>query len=114
MKQAIGLLGEVSDRADVGKLHPALVAEQVAYQALLKLRAREFEVIRNHSRQRSSRGSGAAAFQRQLDQLELTNREDRFEEQSRARKQLSPKEQEQRERARSSAVSKNWPSARPT
>ncbi len=97
MKQAIGLLGEVSDRANLGSLHPALVAEQVAYQALLKLRAREFEVIRNRSRQRSSRGSGAAASQRQLDQLELTNREDRFEEQSRAQKQLSPKEQEQRE-----------------
>jgi Domain of unknown function (DUF4175) len=97
MKEAIRLLGEASDKASVASLHPALVAEQVAYQALLKLRAREFEVVRNNSRQRSGRGSGAAAFQRQLDQLELTNREDRFEEQRRARKQLTPKEQEQRE-----------------
>jgi hypothetical protein len=98
MKDAIRLLGESSDKAAVGSLHAALTAEQVAYQALLKLRAREFEVIRNNSRrQRGSRGSGAAALQRQLDQLELTNKEDRFEEQNRARKQLSPKEQEQRE-----------------
>ena len=99
MKDAIRLLGEASDKAAVGSLHPALVAEQVAYQALLKLRAREFEVVRNNSRQRqrSGRGSGAASLQRQLNQLELTNREDRFEEQSRARKQLSQKEQEQRE-----------------
>jgi len=99
MKNAIRLLGEASDKAVVGSLHPALVAEQVAYQALLKLRAREFEVVRNRSRQRQrgSRGSGAAALQRQLNQLELTNKEDRFEEQSRARQQLSPKEQEQRE-----------------
>ena len=98
MKEAIRLLGEASDKAAVGSLRPALVAEQVAYQALLKLRAREFEVIRNRSRQRQrgSRGSGAAALQRQLNQLELTNKEDRFEEQSRAR-QLSQKEQEQRE-----------------
>ena len=98
MKDAIRLLGEASDKGAVGTLHPALVAEQVAYQALLKLRAREFEVVRNNSRQRQrgSRGSGAAALQRQLNQLELTNKEDRFEEQSRARKQLSPKEQEQR------------------
>jgi hypothetical protein len=98
MKEAILLLGEAFDKAAVGSLHPALVAEQVAYQALLKLRAREFEVIRNRSRQRQrgSRGSGAAALQRQLNQLELTNKEDRFEEQSRAR-QLSQKEQEQRE-----------------
>ena len=99
MKNAIRLLAEASDKAAVGSLHPALVAEQVAYQALLKLRAREFEVVRNSSRQRQrgSRGSGASASQRQLDQLELTNKEDRFEEQSRARKELSPKEREQRE-----------------
>ena len=32
---------------------PALVAEQAAYQALLKLRAREFQVIRQNSRSRS-------------------------------------------------------------
>ena len=97
MKDAIRLLGEASDKAAVGSLHPALTAEQVAYQALLKLRAREFEVIRNRSRQRGGRGSGARAMQRQLDQLELTNKEDRFEEQSKARKQLTQKEQEQRE-----------------
>jgi hypothetical protein len=97
MKDAIRLLGEASDKAAVGSLHPALTAEQVAYQALLKLRAREFEVVRRNSRRRGGRGSGSASLQRQLDQLELTNKEDRFEEQNRARKQLSPKEQEQRE-----------------
>ncbi len=97
MKNAVRLLGEASDKAAVGSLHPALLAEQVAYQALLKLRAREFAVVRNRSRQRGSRGSGAAALQRQLNQLELTDKENRFEEQSRARKQLSQKEQEQRE-----------------
>ena len=99
MKNAIRLLGEAADKAAVSSLHPALAAEQVAYQALLKLRAREFEVVRNRSRQRQrgSRASGAAAMQRQLNQLELTDKEDRFEEQSRARQQLSQKEQEQRE-----------------
>jgi hypothetical protein len=97
MKDAIGLLGEASDKGNVGSLRPALAAEQVAYQSLLKLRAREFDVVRNNSRQRGGRSSGGAALQRQLDQLELTNREDRFEEQSRARKQPSQKEQEQRE-----------------
>ncbi len=97
MKNAVRFLGEASDKAAVGSLHPALVAEQVAYQALLKLRAREFEVVRNRSRQRGSRASGSAALQRQLNQLELTDKEDRFEEQSRARQQLSRKEQEQRE-----------------
>ena len=66
---------------------------------MLKLRAREFEVVRSNSRQRSRGGaSGGSASQRQLEQLELTNEENRYEEQSRARpEQLAKKEQEQRE-----------------
>jgi hypothetical protein len=97
MKDAIRSLGEATDRASTDSLRPALVAEQVAYQALLKLRAREFEVVRNNARQRGGRGSRSSAFQRQLDQLELSNKENRFEEQTRARKPLSQKEQEERE-----------------
>lgn len=98
MQNAIRLLGEASQKPAVASMPPALAAEQVAYQALLKLRAREFQVVRNNSRQqRGQRGSGAAAMQRQLDQLELTNQEDRFEEQSRASTPLTQKEREQRE-----------------
>ena len=99
MKDALTHLGEAVPGTSAAPLKPALVAEQAAYQALLKLRAREFEVVRSNSRQRSrGRASGASASQRQLDQLQLTNEDDRFEEQNRARpEQLTKKEQEQRE-----------------
>ena len=99
MKEAALSLGEVAEGPSIASLKPALVAEQAAYQALLKLRAREFEVVRNNSRQRQGGGgSGAGASQRQLNQLELTNDENRFEGQSRAQQaQLSQKEREQSE-----------------
>ena len=51
MKDAEKRLTEVAENAAIPALCPALVAEQAAYQALLKLRAREFQVIRNNSRQ---------------------------------------------------------------
>ncbi|QEH36393.1 hypothetical protein OJF2_49560 [Aquisphaera giovannonii] len=96
MADAIKPLNEAADKAAVQPLQPALAAEQLAYQALLKLRARETEVVRSRSRQRG-RSSDAQAMQRQLDQLELNNDEDRFEDKSRAKQALSQKEQEQRE-----------------
>ncbi|MDR3623043.1 MAG: hypothetical protein P4L85_27065 [Paludisphaera borealis] len=99
MNEAARLLGEAAAANAPTTLKPALAAEQAAYQALLKLRAREFEVVRNNARQRQRGGqAGGSPSQRQLNQLELTNDENRFEEQSRAKEeQLSQKEQEQRE-----------------
>jgi hypothetical protein len=66
-------------------LRPALSAEQAAYQALLKLRAREFDVVRN-SRQQGGQGGGGSSgpAQRQLQQLQLSADENRYETQSRA------------------------------
>ena len=52
MKDAEKHLADAADHASVKALTPALVAEQGASQALLKLRAREFQVMRS-SRQRS-------------------------------------------------------------
>ena len=59
MKDAEKRLTEVAENASITALNPALAAEQAAYQALLKLRAREFQVIRNNSRQRQQRGGGS-------------------------------------------------------
>ena len=102
MKDAEKHLGEAVQASSVKPHTPALVAEQAAYQALLKLRAREFEVVRNNSRQRSrsGRASGGNPSQRQLNQLELNDDENRYEEQRSARAQqerLSRQEQEQGE-----------------
>jgi hypothetical protein len=102
MKDAVKHLNEVVLRSAVPSLTTALAAEQAAYQALLKLRAREFEVIRRNSRQQrqAGRNSGGNRSQRQLDQLELSNEENRYEEQRTARAQqenLSQQERQQRE-----------------
>jgi len=102
MKDAEKRLTEVAENASIPALSPALGAEQAAYQALLKLRAREFQVIRNNSRRQQQRGanSGGQMSQRQLQQLELTADENRYEDQRTARarqENLSQREREQRE-----------------
>lgn len=99
MKDAEKQLTEAVKSTSIAAHTPALAAEQAAYQALLKLRAREFEVTRSRSRQRGQQGgqaSGGSPSQQQLQQLELANDENRYEEQSTARAQ-SQREQEQRE-----------------
>ncbi len=101
MKEAEKLLTE-AEKPAIAPLSPALAAEQAAYQALLKLRAREFEVTRSNRRQRQSRSASASnrMSDRQLQQLELSNDENRYEEQRSARAQQekgSQREQAQRE-----------------
>ena len=68
-------------------LQPALKAEQAAYQALLKLRAREHSVVRQNQRQqRGQAGARRSQQQRfQMQQLDLSNEENRYETQRRRR-----------------------------
>ena len=75
-----------------GPLAQALPAEQAAYQALLKMSARETQVTRR-GRQKGG-GGGNQANQRQLDQLDLQQSENRYETQRQAR---APQNQERRE-----------------
>jgi hypothetical protein len=74
-------------------LAQALTAEQAAYQALLRLQARETQVTRG--RGRGQGGGGQGANQRQLDQLDLTQQENRYETQRQAAAPQSPQRQEQ-------------------
>ncbi|MSU22827.1 MAG: hypothetical protein EXS32_03285 [Opitutus sp.] len=76
-------------------LASALPAEQAAYQALLKLQARETNVARNRSRSRGQGGQGQQANQRQIDQLDLTQAENRYETQRQAQAPKSTERQEQ-------------------
>jgi hypothetical protein len=96
MTDAHKQLTEAAEKSSVAALNPALSVEQAAYQALLKLRAREFQVIRGNARQRGGRGSAGGPSQRQLQQLELTDDENRYEEQRTAASR--PENQSQRER----------------
>lgn len=94
MQQALEKL-EAAGRSPEA-LHEAFAAQQAAYQALLKLQEREYAVSR--SRNRSGRQSGNSRqqpMQRQLDQLDLTREENRYETESRARPPDSPERREQ-------------------
>jgi hypothetical protein len=89
MEKAIEKLNEAAKAP--GPLAQALPAEQAAYQALLKLQARETAVTRRNSK---GGGGGGGASQRQIDQLDLKQSENRYETQRQAK---APQNQERRE-----------------
>jgi hypothetical protein len=81
MTQAETHFSEAVKTTTVGPLARALSSAQAAYQALLKLRAREYQIVRSNRRQQQGGGRAAGgAGQRQLQQLELTADENRYEE----------------------------------
>jgi hypothetical protein len=91
MEQALAQLKHAAQ--DPAPLGAAVTAEQAAYQALLKLQARETQVAR--SRNRGGGGGGGGANQRQIDQLDLTQAENRYETQRQAKAPPTPQRQEQ-------------------
>jgi hypothetical protein len=93
MKNALDHLGQAQSKKTLAALPPALAAEQAAYQALLRLQAREYRVSRGQ--RGGGGGGGGQRAQRQLDQLELKQSENRYETQRDAASLRSP---EQRER----------------
>jgi hypothetical protein len=75
-------------------LKEALVAEQAAYQALVRLEAHEYQVSR--SRNRNQNGSGRnQQMQRQLEELDLKDSDNRYENQREAQRQQNPERREQ-------------------
>jgi len=80
LKEMDGALARLSEaETATAALAGALSAEQAAYQALLKLQARETNVARG--RQSGQGQAGQARNQRQLDELELAEAENRYETQ---------------------------------
>jgi hypothetical protein len=71
-----------NDRA-ASPLDAALASEQAAYQALLKLRARDHRVTQGQP-SGGGGGGGASPSQQQLNELELTNRENRYQNRNQA------------------------------
>jgi hypothetical protein len=96
MKDALKRLTDAADNASIKALRPALSAEQGASQALLKLRAREHQVMRGS---RSRGGGGGSASNRQLQQLQLSNDENRYEEQRTARSEQQGQTRREREQS---------------
>lgn len=101
MEEAAARLTLAKDGPTLDVLPQALSAEQAAYQGLLKLRAREHEVIRANRQQsqqqqqqsQSARNSQDSRAQEQLQQLELREDENRYETQQTANQSQETAEQ---------------------
>lgn len=97
MSTAITELERSHDKQEPEALRPALSAEQAAYQGLLKLRAREHEIVRQQQQQGQGQGAGRSQQQRQqMNQLDLKDQESRYETE-RTAQQRQEETAEQRE-----------------
>ncbi len=76
-------------------LNQALAPQQAAYQELLRLQSAEHEVVRTQSSQSSQRGSSAR--QQQIDQLDLKQQENRYQEERLAQDQQEEQQSELRQ-----------------
>lgn len=76
-------------------LQMAVAAEQAAYQLLLKLRAREHNVMQSQQSGGGGGGGGASPSEQQLQQLELSDRQNRYESQRAAGQEQSSAQQEE-------------------
>ena len=94
MKQAAEELGAVEKQP--APLTPALAAEQKAYQALLAVRAREIRISRSRSQGQSASASEQQR-QMELDEMDLTREENRYQMASEAQAEQDPAQQEQRQ-----------------
>src|SRR5437870_6114931 len=92
MERSLAMLEEAKQSPE--KLAPALAAEQSAYQALLKLAAREYQVSRSRNQQGGGGQQGERA-ERQLDELELKQSDNRYETQRQASAQQNAEQREQ-------------------
>lgn len=94
MEKALSELNASTNRTQ--SLASAIAAETAAYQALLRLREREFQVARNRGqRQQGGREGGDSMRQRQLEELDLTDEANRYETESTAQTATTPERQEQ-------------------
>lgn len=90
MESAMTALAQAKSAPE--KLPAAVAAEQAAYEALLKTIPREFRVSRSRSRQ-GGRQAGEAS-QQEVNQLEMTDEENRYETEKQA---SAPPNEQQRE-----------------
>lgn len=99
MERAVTALQDSVRQRSPAPLLQAQQAEQAAYQGLLRLRAREHQVVRQNQRSWQASRSGRSAQQRQqMQQLELRPDESRYETQRQAQDlRESPQERENRQ-----------------
>lgn len=93
MKEAVVRLMKTHTDMNADLLNPALTSERSAYQGLLKLRAREHQIVQQQQSPSQSKSSKSASHQ-QMEQLELDNKKNRYEAEQKANQQ----EQDQQNR----------------
>jgi hypothetical protein len=93
METSLEHLGGAAESEKATELTPALAAEQSAYQELLKLRQLEHQVGQSRSPNASS-GARSARSQQQLQQLELAQRDNRYETERLAQSQQQTAQRE--------------------
>ncbi|XZE32173.1 hypothetical protein SH501x_002912 [Pirellulaceae bacterium SH501] len=86
MESAIQKLQSAVEQQSLTELREALMRERKAYEGLLKLRAREHNIVQQQQQQSrsSSRSSAQQNRQQQLEQLELNNQENPYQEEQQA------------------------------
>ncbi len=95
MTKASEQLKEAVNRSSAAPLTSALPPEQAAYQRLLRLGGREFQVAQGRSGGQSS--GSAAARQAQIDQLQLKQADQRYETERQASAAQTPEQRAQLE-----------------
>jgi hypothetical protein len=94
MREASEKLEQAEKRTSTEPLSAAWTKAQGAYQALLKMLPNEFRIAQQQNRSGSRQG-GQRGNQRQLNQLDFTQQENRYETQSEAQAMQSPESREQ-------------------
>jgi len=95
MQKAADELSDSLAKNSAAPLPKALSSERAAYQSLLRLQAREYQVSRQRGKQGGGGGGAQQRAQRQLNELDLEEEKNRYETQSQASAQKSPEQQEQ-------------------
>lgn len=96
METAADKLSEANAEHSEAPLQEAWLAAQGAYQALLSLQPREFNVVQQGNQRRGG-GGGNRRNQRQLNQLDFNEEENRYETETQAQPLTTPEERNQLE-----------------
>jgi len=94
MGTALEHLAEAVESGSGGPLPDAMTAEQLAYQALLELREREHQITQSRNNNSNQSAQNSQQFERQLQQLELRQQEDRYENQRLAQTENQTRQRE--------------------
>ncbi len=89
MDSAINEFESAVSNLQISHLKNALKQDQAAYEGLLRLRAREHEIVQSKKPSSKSSSSSQQKRQKQLDQMELKNDTERYE----TEKQAAPEEE---------------------